>query len=513
MLNTYILEKIKGVLLALFSALLLTLSFPKFDLEIIAWFALVPLLLAIRVESYRSTFVLSLFAGPPFFMGVFYWMNIVHGFTWKEYLLLGTYLGSYFAFFGLLFNFTSKKVNLSPIVIGPAIWISMEYLRSHAGFLACPWALLGHSQHLNTPVIQISSFAGAYGLSFIIVMTNVALAELIQSRFRNFKPVMIALLVLVLSHAYGFYVLTKGAAGDRINITLIQGNIPVNKRLTKEFRKRIIDKHAELTKDSQKESHASLIVWPEGAVVRIIDRDPYFFGTLVRLAKENNAYVLAGSTRNPKLGAAKKFRKKGKYYNSAFLVSSDGKFAGQHNKIRLLPFGEYLPYAESFPWPKRYTETYNYTPGTEYKIFAVDDVAFGVTICWENIFPDLFRRFVRNGADFMINMTNEAWFGETAAPYQFLSMSVFRAVENRIWVVRSSNSGISGFIDPYGRVIAKVVNNGKDIFVEGHVSKEIPVSQGNTFYTMYGDIFAYINLILTLFMITISFLKRDTVRV
>src|SRR4029079_16838272 len=153
---------------------------------------------------------------------------------------------------------------------------------------------------------------------------------------------------------------------------------------------------------------------------------------------------------------------------------------------------EYLP-LKQFPWPSRIASSWSageFRPGTRYTVFNLEDTQFAVTICWENIFPDLFRRFVKNGAKLMINITNEAWFGETAAPYQLMAMSVFRAVENHVSIARAANTGISVFIDPVGRILSKVKRGDKDIFVEGYRVENVSVSSTNTFYTKYGDVFA-----------------------
>jgi len=506
------------IILALSSALLLIISFPAFDLELFAWIALVPLLIAIKNKNLKSAFGLSFLTGISFFMGIFYWINVIKGFTLIDFLFLGIYLGSYFGMFGLLLNFILKRSNFPSFVTAPVLWVSVEYLRSHAGFLALPWALLGHSQYLNLPVIQISSITGTYGVSFLIVMSNVALSEVIlyllsekarehtKCHLKPIRPVVVTLLLFGLSLGYGYMCILQQFKGKRINITVIQGNIAQDIKWNPTLRDQILEKHIQLTKQASNSSNASLIVWPETAVQGTLTCDPYLLQTISDLAKATQTSLLIGSSQRPKFGS-REFKKK-HLFNSAFLIASNGIVKKCYDKINLLPFGEYLPYRGRLPWPSRFVSLAdNYTPGKEFTLFALEGVKFGTLICWENLFPDLFRKFVNNGANFMINITNEAWFGETAAPYQFLSMSVFRAVENRVTVVRSANTGISCFIDPSGRIIGKVNNNNKDIFVEGFLTREIPLSQERTLYTRYGDIFAYINLMATIFMLASSFLK------
>ena len=506
------------ILLSLASALFLILSFPRFDFEFLAWIAMVPLFLALKDRNLKSSFALSFLTGITFFMGIFYWINGVRGFTPLDFCLLGIYLGSYFGFFGLLFNFILKKKNLSSVIVAPALWVSLEYLRSHAGFLGLPWALLGHSQYLNLPVIQIASLTGVYGVSFLLVMINAALSEaisyglskirkdLVSKNLTPLKPALISLLLVGLSAIYGFSVMSKDTGTDKVSVTVIQGNIPQDIKWDIAFKKLILDKHVSLTESASTNDHASLIVWPESSVPGSFAQDLHVLQTISSLSRKTKTCLLIGSSQRPKFGSGEL---RGKYcFNSAFLIIPNGVISRCYNKIHLLPFAEYLPYKDSFPWTSRIVSgAGNFLPGEQYTLFDIGGIHFGTLICWENIFPELFRKFVKRGANFMVNITNEAWFGNTAAPYQFLSASVFRAVENRVAVIRSANTGISCFIDQHGEILGRVKNNNKDIFVEGYLTMMIPLSFNRTIYTLYGDVFVYINLILTILMIVLSAFK------
>jgi apolipoprotein N-acyltransferase len=201
---------------------------------------------------------------------------------------------------------------------------------------------------------------------------------------------------------------------------------------------------------------------------------------------------------------------RGKFGNTALFFSPEGKVVGQYLKIRLLPFSEYIPYKDIIPWPEFIVPKEKKAfeiPGKDFNIFEVDGARFGVVICWELVFPESVREFVKNGANFMINISNEGWFGKTAAPYQMVSINVLRAVENRRAFARASNTGISCFIDPYGRVKGRVRKGKKDIFVEGYLTEEVYISEQKTFYTTYGDIFVYISQMITFFIFILSFLK------
>jgi apolipoprotein N-acyltransferase len=178
------------------------------------------------------------------------------------------------------------------------------------------------------------------------------------------------------------------------------------------------------------------------------------------------------------------------------LMDPKGGEPQQYDKIGLLPFAEYIPLEQNIPWSYiKIPDVSPYMQGKEFTVFQEPGFRFGATICWESIFPDLVRQFVKRGAQFIVNLTNEAWFGETAAPYQFLSMSVFRAVENRVFVVRCANTGISCFIDPLGRVVSRVQDgSGKDIFVRGVLTDKVVLMDSDTVYTRYGDVFAWLNM-------------------
>jgi apolipoprotein N-acyltransferase len=509
----------KGVLASLFSASLLIFCFPQFDFGFLAWIALVPLFIGLKDKSLTCAFGLSFLTGITFLMGVFYWINVIHGFELTHFILLGLYFGSYFGLFGLTLNLISQKAKLPTILSAPCLWVSFEYLRAHADFLGLPWALLGHSQYLNVPVIQIASLTGVYGISFLIVMVNAAMSEVFlswvfsRSSMRMgpgvLKCVTVAIFVLGISLAYGFSVTANNSANDKIKVTVIQGNIAQEIRWEREYLKRNLERHIGLTREAASGGNTSLIVWPETSVQGSLTQDLYLLTTLSALAKETQTNILVGSAVRPKFGS-REFRIR-HWFNSAFLISSGGRIVGKYDKIKLLPFAEYLPYKETFPWPETLvSKAANFIPGKEYTLFNVNGANFGVMICWESIFPDLFRNAVNSGANFMVNITNEAWFGKTAAPYQFIAMNVFRAVENRISIARAANTGISGFIDPSGKILGTVKDGNQDIFVKGYLTMDIPVLRQRTFYTLYGDIFAYLNLAMTSISLLWSVLKTKS---
>lgn len=502
----------KSILLSILSGLLLILCFPRFDIGYLAWFAMVPLLIAIKGKGLKTAFGICFLAGMISNPGIFYWFKLIKGVGWIEFMSLGIYLSScYFGLFGLALNLVSKRTKLPLIVTAPVIWVSLEYARSYAGFLEFPWMLMGHSQYLNLPIIQISAFTGVYGISFLIVMVNVAISEVIHNRTKAFKPIVATIIIVGISLLYGFSVITKEQGRDTIKITVIQGNVPQLVKWKPEFKKLNFEKYERLTKEALNNSNTSLVVWTESAVQGRFKYSPFLLSAVSTLVRQTQTHFLIGNTQNPKFSSkdSKNKRLGKKKYDSVSLFSPRGHIEEEYHRIILFPFTQYLPCKDWFPWPSNYiSRSRNYSPGNEYTIFNLNGVKFGTTICAENTFPEHFRQFVKNGANFMVNITNEARLGETAAPYQVAVTSVFRAVENRISIARSANTGISCFIGPYGKIVGRVHDrNGKETFVEGYLTKEVPISYERTFYTMFGDVFIYMNLIMTAFMIGLSFVK------
>lgn len=490
------------VLLALLAGVLLVFCFPQFDLHLLAWVALVPLFLALAGARLASAFGISFLAGLVFFRGVLWWFDSSVGVKWWEQLILAAYLGSYPGLFGLAFAFVARRTNLPPLLTAPCLWVAVEYLRSHAGFLAFPWALLGHTQYTNIPLIQIVSVTGVYGLSFLIVLVNVAVTELVLYGLEGVRgrrpgfgaryvmPVAAVTLAVVAVLGYGWAVTSRGSPGPTLAVGVVQGNVSQGLRWRMELTEQHLEMHIRLTREVATQTRPSLVVWPETAVPGFLPQDAMLLRRLFAVARETGSHLLVGSAARPKTGPSD-FRKT-RSYNSAFLVSPQGRLTGRYDKIRLLPFGEYLPYRSTLSWPARYVGMApDYVAGDKYGVLALGDARVGVTICWENIFPEHVRALVRDGAEVVVNMTNEAWFAP-AASYQFLAMSVFRAAEHRVAVVRAANTGISGFIDGFGRIIGTVREDGREVFVQGVASGRVPRRTERTFYTVYGDLFAHL---------------------
>jgi apolipoprotein N-acyltransferase len=522
------LREINAILMAVLSGALLSAGFPPYEFSFLPWISLVPLLIVTTDKCAHYGFLLSFLSGMTFFPILFNWILEVPNYTFFHHAVLGLYLSSYFGLFGLSFSFISRQLGTAPALFAaPFLWIALEYLRSNLFFLALPWGLLAHTQYTVPLVIQIVSITGAYGVSFLIVMVNSAIAMLIlavMNRQQKKEPildkpiskkgaytvVLTATLLLSMTLFYGHLSLSKPIFGNEVKLSVVQGNIEQSKKWDQNYAKYIMQTYTELTREASRDRPA-LIVWPELATPGAINRDLNLAGQIRNISNKAETYLLLGSSEAQKYGGEK--NNPIKYSNSAFLIHPQNKIddTRKYDKIRLLPFGEYIPLKEIIPWSYiNVPKIGEGRPGNEFTIFEVQSFTFAVTICWENIFPGLFRQFVKRGAQFMINITNEAWFGKSAAPYQFLSMSVFRAVENGVFVIRCANTGVSCFIDPHGRIVDRLKDaNGQDTFIRGVLSRSIVPGDSKNVYTRYGDWSGWLSILCTISFLLMAFRKKN----
>jgi apolipoprotein N-acyltransferase len=513
--------KIFGLLLpaiaSLLSGALLILSFPPYNLGWLGWVALVPILLSISGRNLWQSFFLGYFCGLIYFGLVFRWVFDIPGYTFLHHSILIAYLSLYFGLFGLLLSLFFKCSGATiEFFAAPFIWVSLEYLRTNMGFMGCPYVWLGYTQYNHPMIIQIAAIAGAHGISFLLVMVNSGLAALglkVLYRSKTLQPVKnnlisskglillcsTAAFLFILTICYGIAVISKPIIGKEIKVSVVQGNIEQSKKWDPIQAAFIMETYVGLTRKAQKDQ-PDLIVWPETATPGFVLNNNALLQRTTQLIRESNAYLLIGSSEYPKL--QKGTIKIGLFGNTALFFSPDGKIIGQYLKIRLLPFGEYLPYAETVPWSWVNVPKVNPTlPGREFTIFQSATFRFAAPICWENLFPEIPRIFVKRGAQFLANITNEAWFDRGFGPRHYVISSIFRAVENRVYVVRCTNTGISCFIDPNGRITGIVVKDGKDTLVEGYLTRPVYLGDERSFYTRYGDLFAYLCLLVSTVLI------------
>jgi len=484
---------------SLLSGILLFLAFPRADVESLVWIAFLPLLVCIREMPPWKGFLLGLVTGMVFYLASISWVThamvnyggLSYPLSFLALLALSLYLSVYFG----LFSFLSCRFRLLAdwrgVLLLSSLWVSLEFLRTYL-FSGFPWNLLGYSLYRSPHFLQLASLTGIYGLSFLIVLINATIAFVLLQvpRFSlAWKPLLCAGIALLFTLTYGHLRLQKPEEGKRMKVGVIQGNIEQGLKWDPTRRKEAFEVHKKLTKGAALSS-PDLIVWPETALPFYLRAEVTLQRELQSLANQTDSFLLVGSP---------DFERKGTvlYFNSAFLLSPGKDSLEKYDKIHLVPFGEYVPLGGLFSFLSKLTAGIgDFSAGKEVKIFSLPGARFGVTICFEAIFPDLARRIRMGGADFLVNITNDAWFGRSAAPYQHLSTAVARAVENGCYLVRAANTGISAVISPQGRIV-----QASSLFSEDHFVVSISLSNGSTFYARYGNIFAECCLLVTLALI------------
>jgi len=496
--------KMTRPLQAIASAILLALSFSSFNLSFLAWIGLVPLFFAIEGLKQKEAFRISFLSGFLFFLLSMYWLIHVSSFGW---IALSFYQAAYFGLFGILISLPFR----GRYILFPSAWALLEYLRSSIGG-GIGWNLLAYSQYENMPFIQIADITGPYGVSFLIVLVNFALFSILRSlpagrqaslvprmtslshseRSEEPKPIpetLGVLLIVCLVLIYGFNRIETfskyNEKSDKRKVAVIQGNIEQKRKWDSAYKDFILDRYKKLTKEASKHD-PDLIIWPETSLPGYPNKDKPLLQDTRNFVKRINIPTLIGAPAVAMIDG----KDKGDH-NSALLFSRRGELVKQYNKLHLVLFGEFIPLERYLPWVRKFMPiTGDFISGDDYTIFQTQ-AKYGVLICFEDIFPHLTREFVKRGSDFMVNITNDAWFMKTAAAYQHAANSIFRAVENRRVFVRAANTGLSCFIDNTGRIIKSVKKNEEELFVEGYEVCEVPIagSPPFSFYTRFGDIF------------------------
>lgn len=472
------------VLLAMLSAALLICSLPDPDIGWLGWVALVPLMLACQGLGPRNAAGLGLMFGIVASFGIYGWLFEVPSFDMRHAIVLALYVGAYPAMWCAATAWVTRR-HISLLLAGPSLWVAIDYLRAHAGFLALPWGTLAQSQHHNLAILQIASLAGEQAVTFLVVLGNAALVSLMLQHTR--RGAVIAGLILVIAHVWGASVLSLEQPGPTIQVTAIQPNILIEERRTEEGRRELIERLEQLTHAAATDG-PTLIVWPESAIPENLQSDALLISRLQRLSDTLEIPLILGAAEVEKFATGEKeVTIEHRAFNTAHLLRPGEPLAPPYRKRVLVPFAEYLPHPDIIPWPEwlapRVSEM---TPGESAQLFNMTtDLSIGALICWENVFAPLARESVRNGAHLLVQLTNDVWFGQSAAPWQHNLMSVMRAVENRVPIVIASNTGPSQIIDGYGRVVASA----QDIFIKGLATGRVHTGVNGTVYTAVGDFF------------------------
>ncbi|MCI0412207.1 apolipoprotein N-acyltransferase [bacterium] len=477
------------------SALLNIAIFPRLQWSWLGFVCFVPLLLLLSTDyGTRKLFFYGWLTGFLFNLGNLYWIYYViqHYSTVHPALVVGILLllcivlalfwGVFLAITGIFRNRLGLNVAL---LVAPFLWIVLEWTRNQT--TEFPWCLVGYSQYNHLRIAQMASFAGVYGLSWLLLSANAAIMILIVLR-RSYYIIACSILVATVS-IYGHFRIARPVGTETAKIGVIQGNVPQDAKLNYSFAESIHRKHVQMTMELIEKSKPDIIFWSEASTLFPIRTGGIW-------SKE--IWKLAAITRIPLIIGSDTFTGE-EVFNSAYLVNERGEIAGQYDKIYLVPFGEFVPLKNIFFFAgKMVPEISDFSRGTNYRPFLIRGQKVSINICFEVVFPQLSREFCLRGTTLLATITNDAWFGRTAAPYQHFAMSVMRAIENRRYLVRAANTGISGFVDPYGRILQAT-----EIFVPASVTGEIRWVTEQTFYTRFGDWIVYLGMLVcvtTLFL-------------
>lgn len=479
-------------LLPALTGLLLVASFPRADQGYLAWIAFIPqAFFLLRVKSIKAAFGGGFLAGFLEFFALLIWMppvlahygGLSQALAWLAYVLLIVLLACYPAAACAITGFGIRRCGASLVLVFPFIWVVVEYAQSISPFGGFPWLPAGYSQSRFLTLIQISDLTGVYGISFLIVWTCAAMALLLHLRGRGFlawAPVCAAGLLITGCVIYGGISLKNW---DRIqpefSAALLQKNISYDEpewASREKFQDGYVRMAERLTPGTD------LVILPESPSPLRFESNPEYSQVIRNLAGHFRFGLIFNNI------AFRGTEQKPQYFNSAYFLGRDGSLKGIYDKVHLVPFGEYIPLRRFFSFIDTVSKDVNeFDPGTGYPVISIGDHPANAIICFEAVFPNLVRRFVRRGSQLIINLTNDGWYGDSAAPYQHLAISRLRAVENRRYLLRATNSGISAFVEPTGRI-----QSSTGILREAICKGRFAFIGDETLYTRYGDVFVFL---------------------
>ena len=499
-------------LCAILSGALLALCFPPANLGGLSWLALTPITAALwfatpwKKRDALRLLLLGYVTGLVYMLGSLHWLVTV---TVAGWIALCLFLASYTALWALFVG-TVAKPRQSPLEPSPvwlkswnnlrlaalaaAAWTAMEWLRGVA-FTGFGWNSLGIALHKNIALIQISEITGVGGLSFLVVLVNVMIVitlkrlkmEIGREKLRPHYDFNLTIAVVALVFGYGVRQLFRPAPpSEPLSIAAVQANVPVTEKRDPEHEARILDLHVRLT-ETALAINPDLLIWPEAATPRPLFSDQGNWDVVRGVAEKHGGDFLLGTVHLDESGD----------YNSAILLTENGKNAQIYNKIHLVPFGEYVPLRDSFPlfaWVVGDLVPDDFDFGREPVILSMSKkpVKIGPLICFEDTLGDLTRQLALRGAQVLITVTNDGWFLRSAGSEQHAIHALFRCAETKLPMVRAANTGVSCVIDRFGRIVNRLQNDKGDTFIEGvlFAQLDIPKDPKKTFYTRYGEVFS-----------------------
>ncbi|MBI4411185.1 MAG: apolipoprotein N-acyltransferase [Deltaproteobacteria bacterium] len=486
------------------------------DLGWLAWIYLIPLFIALHRLYGARRFFASFFSALIFYLGSLYWLiaamkNFGGLSLWEScgvLFLITLILSFYFAVSLSLACRIHERTGLPLFLLSASFLMAADFLRTYFPVGGFPWSLPAYSQGAYLPYFQWVDVTGVYGLNFLVYLVNGLLAEIVSAVFRRTEKDHLInrfaiLILLAMLSFFGSYWQSRKTeevsdAGETVQVALIQGNIDQELKWDPKKAQRHLRKYLDLS-DRAVQDAADLVIWPETAfpytvdlsilsVKQIFDRDsfpvPIIFGAVGEWPVVAPAEPMV--------------------YNSAFLLGQDMDVRQVYHKQHLVPFGEYVPMREWLTFARRLTTAVgDFTPGNKFTLLENGSLKIGTLVCYEDIFPDLARGFAKTGANLLVNITNDAWYGDSSAQYQHLVFSQFRALENRRPLLRATNTGITAVIDPRGELL-----NWLPPFKEGILLKRVPLEAQTTLYGVLGDFVGWLSVIFSVAVFGFSLFKR-----
>lgn len=500
----------RDFLLVLLTSFALIFSFPPFHLGVLAYIALVPYFFYLEDKNLKEAFAVGYLVGLIWHAGTVFWIGhatiigVIGALIW---------ISLYFALFSFITVWLVKRMGTAAIWATPFIWISLELLAS-VGSMAFPWNSLAHTQTYYPLLIQYISITGMYGITLWIMFLNVIFYKLLKSRKETRRIIFYSLIsVILILVPLGYGLLNQPAKNNpekTLKISLVQGNIDPYQKWTPGFINTNFYIYRDLTLKAAKEN-PDLIIWPETAAPCYLRYEKYYRDFVHNLVNNLNTPLLTG-TIDYQLTDTDKIES----YNSVFLFRPGKSKLESYYKLHLVPFSERVPLVDKVPFIYNLAKNLdlnigNYFSGDSATVFKINGdnndvgVKFSAGICYDSVFPYLIRKFINNGAQFIVIITNDGWFGTLSGPYQHAQIAVLRAIENRVWLARCANTGVSEFIDPYGRIVKKTKLSERTF-----ITHSIYIDDNKSFFALYGIYFVYLILFIDLGILIIAFSRKNS---
>jgi apolipoprotein N-acyltransferase len=487
----------------LVAALLFSMSFEPLSFWSLAYLFVPVFIIATRDLTFKQGFWSGYCFGAVISLLTLYWVVFV---TITGVILMILLHSLYYAVIGGILSKSTHKYGTRGLIVFPFVWVAVEYIRSLTQ-VSFPWVNLSYTQANNLPIVQLSSLSGDATVSFFVIVVGILLYLGYHHARHTLRASLIFVAAIVI---YAAAVLWGNAqiqpVEGNLRVAALQGNVPIAQKWLPGGLQSSFDTYDSLSNKAAADS-AKLLIWPESAVPAYLRWEDGYISWLESITRRHHVDLMTGALHLVRTDDAKKH-----FYNSAFMFTPEGMNRVPYNKHILVPFGEHMPYSDKigilasfreFVKNKLNLDISDFEPGDSMVTFESNGKRFGVLVCFETIYPEFVRDMVSSGADFLTTITNDDWFGPTSGPYQHAVIPVFRAVENRIWIVRAANTGISEIINPNGQILAKTKLR-ETTFLTGMIGDKL----APTPFLLYGAVVSKICLAVSLLAALILLISK-----